>query len=81
MRELLKENVELSEQDRQKLRPHVTVQNKATEEEARRTLEVLRGEWKDGSGMALGLSLWRYEVGGEWTFLRDFEFGERKNES
>lgn len=65
----------LTRQDCQTLRPHVTVQNKVGEEEARRTLEALRaGEYVEGEGRALGFGLWRYERSGEWTHLKDFDF-------
>lgn len=73
--------MQLTEQDARKIRPHVTVQNKVGEEEAQRTLDEVRAEWMahgDGSGgiggTAEALSLWRYEVGGEWTHLEDFVF-------
>ncbi|KAE8454355.1 hypothetical protein EG329_005280 [Mollisiaceae sp. DMI_Dod_QoI] len=78
LKELDKEGVRLGEQDRGRLRPHVTVQNKVGEEEARRCLRELEGAWEERAGNAEGLSLWRYEVGGEWTFLRDFAFGGKE---
>ncbi|KUJ19255.1 uncharacterized protein LY89DRAFT_773438 [Mollisia scopiformis] len=71
---LQKNDVELTEQDKTRLRPHVTVQNKVGEEEARKTMDVLSAEWVEKAGKAEGFSLWRYEIGGEWTFLRDFDF-------
>ncbi|KAM0158413.1 hypothetical protein ACHAQE_004202 [Botrytis cinerea] len=79
--EFRENGVQLTEQDERKIRPHVTVQNKVGEEEAKRTLEEVRREWimhGDGNegigGMAEAISLWRYEVGGEWTHLEDYEF-------
>lgn len=76
MEEFKTKGVQSTEQDNRKLRPHVTVQNKAGEEEAKRTLEEVKREWKEGgeSSVAEGVTLWRYEVGGEWTHLEDFEF-------
>ncbi|KAM3077351.1 hypothetical protein ACMFMG_006701 [Clarireedia jacksonii] len=69
-----KEEVQLTDQDQRKLRPHVTVQNKVGEEEARETLEIVKREFKEQAGRAEALTLWRYEVGGEWTHLEDFPF-------
>lgn len=74
MRRLKEGGGELTEQDQRPLRPHVTVQNKVGEKEARRTMEVLSGEWEEKAGKAVGLVMWRYEVGGRWTFLREWEF-------
>lgn len=72
--DVLGKEVDLTAQDRGSLRAHVTVQNKVNEEEAKRTLEKLINEFEDRAGTGEALSLWRYEVGGEWTHLRDFEF-------
>lgn len=71
----------MTEQDARKLSPHVTVQNKVGEEEAKKSLAVLKEEWKDGPARAEGLVLWRYEVGGAWTFLREFEFMPERDAS
>lgn len=72
--ELRGKDIQLTEQDQRKLRPHVTVQNKVGEEEARTTLEEVRRELEELEGVGEALSLWRYEVGGAWTHLEDFEF-------
>ncbi|KAF8861401.1 hypothetical protein BDZ45DRAFT_740466 [Acephala macrosclerotiorum] len=77
-RELGHEGIQLTDQDMGRLRPHVTVQNKVGEEEARKTMEILKGEWEERAGKAERFSLWRYEVGGEWTWLRDFDFAGRE---
>lgn len=64
----------LTEQDERKLSPHVTVQNKVSEEVCKRTLDEVTSGWEDRPGTAEGLVLWRYEKGGTWTFLREFGF-------
>lgn len=66
--------MELTEQDQSRLRAHVTVQNKVGEEEAERTLEEVKKMWVERAARAEGIVVWRYEVGGEWTFLKEFEF-------
>lgn len=58
----------LTPQDRQPYRPHVTVQNKATPDEARRTVTALRAGFTPYRVRATGLALWRY-VGGPWEPL------------
>lgn len=76
--ELLKrfkeQGVELTEQDQSRLRAHVTVQNKVGEEEAKRTLEEVKKMWAERGARAEGLVVWRYEVGGEWTWLKEYDF-------
>ncbi len=69
------EGVQLTDQDRAGLRPHVTVQNKVSEEEAKKTLAELEA-FEERAGKGEALALWRYEVGGRWTFLRESVFGE-----
>ena len=64
----------LTPQDRQSLRPHVTVQNKVSPDVARRTLATLRGSYLPFSCTALGLELWRYD-GGPWTWRARYAFG------
>jgi 2'-5' RNA ligase len=58
----------LTPQDRQPFRPHVTVQNKVSPEEARATLERLAAGFTAYDVWACGLALWRYD-GGPWTLL------------
>lgn len=67
--------MQLTDQDQAKLRPHITVQNKVGEVEAQRTMDILSKEWEDRLGEAEGFTLWRYEVDGRWTFVREFDFG------
>jgi len=63
----------LTEQDERRIKPHVTVQNKVAEEEAKMCFDELKA-FEDRAGKGEALSLWRYEVGGEWTHLKDFPF-------
>lgn len=64
----------LTEQDRQGLRAHVTVQNKVTPEVARRTLQRLTERFSPLTADATGLEVWRY-VGGPWEPVRTVPFG------
>ena len=63
----------LSRQDRQGYRPHVTVQNKATPEQARQLYEHLLQTWQPRQGTGEGLLLWRYQ-GGPWELIETFLF-------
>jgi 2'-5' RNA ligase len=65
---------QLSPQDQQRFRPHVTVQNKVSPEVARRTLEQLREDFVPFWTTARALRLWRYD-GGPWTPRQRFPFG------
>jgi 2'-5' RNA ligase len=65
--------VALTPQDRQPYRPHVTVQNKVTPEEARATVTALRAGFTPYPVRAVGLGLWRYE-GGPWAPLGRYLF-------
>ena len=56
----------LTGQDRQAFRPHVTVQNKVTKAEARRTLDLLHRDFAPFPATAEGLQLWQYQ-GGPWS--------------
>ena len=55
----------LTAQDRQRWRPHVTVQNKVPPQDARDLLERLSREFAPFRATATGLALWRYR-GGPW---------------
>jgi len=67
----------LTAQDRQRLRPHITVQNKVTPEVARATLARLRAAYVPADATGLGVELWRYD-GGPWTPLGRYDFvGDR----
>lgn len=63
----------LTAQDRQGFRPHVTVQNKVTPEEARATVAMLRSSFQPYEIDATGFVLWRYDDG-PWTELARFDF-------
>ena len=65
----------LSTQDRvENKRFHLTVQNKVSHDEARRTLaQLAEGEVPDTIGLR-GISCYRYD-GGPWTLLRHCPFG------
>ena len=66
---------QLTRQDQQSLRAHVTVQNKVEPAEARRTVETLQASFAGFGTIATGFRLWRYE-GGPWTALAEFRFGD-----
>ncbi len=58
----------LSRQDRQGYRPHVTVQNKVSREEAASTLARLAAGFVPWRTEGVALRLWRY-LGGPWEAL------------
>jgi hypothetical protein len=63
----------LTAQDRHKLQPHVTVQNKVAPEAARALLAELQAEFRPFTIVGEGLRLWRYR-GGPWDPVRTFRF-------
>ncbi|CAL1692734.1 hypothetical protein MMB232_02915 [Brevundimonas subvibrioides] len=63
----------LTRQDQARYRPHITIQNKAEPEEARRLLEQLQLEFEPFPIFAEGLLLWRY-LGGPWALVDRFAF-------
>lgn len=63
----------LTEQDKQKFQPHITIQNKVPPEAARITFEELRNTWQVRRGKAVGLQLWNYQ-GGPWQLENEFSF-------
>ena len=65
----------LSEQDRQRYRPHVTVQNKADPVAARRLLAALEESFEPWPVRIEGLALWRYR-GGPWDAAATCRFGQ-----
>ncbi|RYZ30398.1 MAG: 2'-5' RNA ligase family protein [Chitinophagaceae bacterium] len=67
----------LTPQDKQKIWPHVTVQNKTTPAIASQTLEKLKAGFHPFTAFGTGFSLWEYE-GGPWRFVKTFPF---QNES
>ena len=64
---------ELKPQDRQRRRPHVTVQNKVKPEVARALHQQLTEEFTPFEATGTGLKLWAYR-GGPWEWLRTFAF-------
>lgn len=60
-------------QDKQKLWPHVTVQNKVSPTIAKETVHELQKDFQPFTAQALGFSLWHYE-GGPWRFEADYKF-------
>ena len=65
----------LTAQDKQKFKPHITIQNKVAPDEARKLYEELRANWQPRTGNAVGLQLWRY-LGGPWELTKEFTFGK-----
>lgn len=62
-------------QDLQKFRPHVTVQNKVSGEEAAGLLQFLQSSFSGFPAQATGLQLWEYQ-NGPWQLHRSFPFGK-----
>ena len=65
---------DLTDQDARRWRPHVTIQNKVTPEEARRTLETVRETHTEYDTQVDALALWHYR-GGPWEAAGEFRFG------
>lgn len=65
----------LTRQDQQKYRPHVTIQNKVSPEEAKRLYQELAASWEAIEAIGEGLLLWRY-LAGPWELAREFAFGQ-----
>lgn len=68
-------SVELTAQDRQKLWPHVTIQNKVDSEVAKSLFASLDGDFEPFLFNALGLELHRY-CNGPWEEIKKVKFGE-----
>ena len=64
----------LTAQDRAPFRPHVTIQNKAEPEAARRLLEDLQQAFEPFDIWAEGLLVWRY-LRGPWAPVAQLPFG------
>lgn len=64
---------DLTRQDAQKLKTHVTVANKLSPDRAREVLEELRTDFVPFEARAAAVSLYRY-VGGPWDAVRSFPF-------
>lgn len=67
----------LNNQDRQKFKPHITIQNKTAPDEARKLYEEMRASWHTKTGKAVGLQLWHY-LGGPWELAKEFTFGKKE---
>jgi hypothetical protein len=65
----------LTAQDRQKLQPHITVQNKVASDEAKNLYEKLSRDWRTRDGHAEGLQLYHY-LGAKWKLEKEFLFVE-----
>ncbi|HEY9736191.1 MAG TPA: 2'-5' RNA ligase family protein [Trichocoleus sp.] len=65
----------LTNQDRRSLRPHVTIQNKVTSQEARALYNQMLETWQPLAGQGEGLLLWHYQ-GGPWELAGEFLFGQ-----
>lgn len=63
----------LMPQDRQKFKPHITIQNKTEPNAAKNLYENTRAGWQKRTGSATGLQLWNY-LGGPWQLAKEFEF-------
>ena len=63
----------LSNQDKQKLRPHVTFQNKVKAVEAKATYEYEAERFEPFDFKIIGLELWFYD-GGPWEYISSFSF-------
>lgn len=63
----------LTNQDRQGLRPHVTVQNKVSPEKARALHQELEGSFYPFEVRGEGVTLWRY-LGGPWEGVETYPF-------
>ena len=63
----------LTPQDKQKLRPHITVQNKVDPAVARALHEELAAGFQPFTATGTGLALWAYR-GGPWELRKQFVF-------
>lgn len=64
---------DLSPQDRQKLKPHVTIQNKVDPAQARSLFTEQQACFSPRAATGAGLLLWRYR-GGPWELVEKFSF-------
>ena len=60
-------------QDKQKLWPHITVQNKVSAGAAKELQHTLQRDFTPFEITATGLSLWEY-LGGPWQFVKTYPF-------
>lgn len=66
---------QLSLQDQQRLRPHITIQNKVKPEEAKALLQTLQTSFQPFEITIEGLDLWYY-LDGPWRHARYFPFSK-----
>lgn len=64
---------DLTPQDRQSPRLHITVQNKVAPENARALHAALSGDFRPRSLAIAGLAAWYY-LGGPWQLIREYKF-------
>lgn len=64
---------DLTTQDAQGFRPHVTIQNKVSSEVAHDTYEQMSHSFEPFQASATGLMLWHYR-GGPWDAADEFGF-------
>lgn len=67
-------------QDRQKLWPHITVQNKVTAFKAKQTTELLQVNFTPFNIKAIGFSTWLY-AGGPWMRKDEFLFRQEQQDA
>lgn len=65
----------LTNQDKQKFKPHITIQNKVAPDKAKILFEEIKNSWKAKKGNIAGLQLWHYR-NGPWESAREFNFEE-----
>ncbi|RZA04232.1 MAG: 2'-5' RNA ligase family protein, partial [Proteobacteria bacterium] len=64
---------DLTPQDRQKLKPHVTIQNKVEPALAKNLFADCQQSFVPFVAQGIGLQLWRYD-GGPWAEMKTFSF-------
>jgi len=69
----------LTPQDRQGYRPHVTIQNKVSAEQARSLYDELSSQWSPLTAEGNGLWLWRY-MNGPWELIDEISFLSKKHD-
>ncbi|KGE14487.1 DUF3253 domain-containing protein [Sphingobacterium deserti] len=67
---------DLIPQDKQRFKPHITVQNKVTAEASKKLLAQLSTNFSPFSIRAIGLDLWTYQ-GGPWAHKKGFDAAEQ----
>ncbi|CUH39546.1 hypothetical protein JSE7799_02273 [Jannaschia seosinensis] len=77
LRSRISDGFEIVPQDRGAQRPHVTVQNKVSPEEAKATMRTLQAGFVPWDGHGTALRLWWYR-GGPWEAAGRHAFAERE---